>query len=255
MPRYFLELSYKGTAYKGFQAQPNIITVQGEVEKVFRTLLGYEVKLITSSRTDAGVHAKQNFFHFDNDAILSSKILYNLNAMLPKDIALINLYETDEQYHSRFHATSRAYQYYLYSNKNPFFTDTAYYYPFKLDRERLQAAADVLKEYRYFASFSKRNTQVHTFLCEIKESFWFDEGECLVYRVKGNRFLRGMVRALVGTMLKVGRGAISIEQFRGVIESKDCTNADFSTPGHGLFLMEVNYPQGIFGEKTFFEKK
>ena len=242
MPRYFLELRYKGTAYKGFQAQPSASTIQGEVEKAFRIISKHDIQLVTSSRTDAGVHARQNYFHFDIDVPLSADILYNLNAILPKDIVLMDLIEVDENAHSRFHATSRVYQYYLYNKKNPFLTDTAYYYPFRLDTEQLQLAASVLKEYHDFTSFSKKNTDVHTFLCEIKESYWFEEGECLVYRVEANRFLRGMVRALVGTMLKVGRGSLTIEAFREIIENKDCTKADFSTPAHGLFLQHVRYP-------------
>lgn len=252
MPRYFLELRYKGTAYKGFQAQPSAATVQGEVQKAFRIILRRDVQFVTSSRTDAGVHARQNYFHFDIDIPLSADILYNLNAILPKDIMLMDLVEVGDDAHSRFHATSRVYQYYLYNKKNPFLTDTAYYYPFMLEKELLQPAASVLKEYHDFTSFSKKNTDVHTFLCEIKESRWFEEGECLVYRVEANRFLRGMVRALVGTMLKVGRGALTIEAFREIIENKDCTKADFSTPAHGLFLMNVRYP--FFQEKKDFEK-
>lgn len=242
MSRYFLELRYKGTAYKGFQAQPNVATIQGEIEKAFCILLKHDVQLTTSSRTDAGVHAKQNYFHFDIDAPLSASILYNLNAILPKDIALMNLFEVESHCHARFHAASRMYQYYLYNQKNPFLTDSAYFYPFKLDREKLQQAASLLKEYKDFTSFSKRNTDVHTFLCSIIQSFWFEDNKCLVYQVEANRFLRGMVRALVGTMIKVGRGILSINDFRSIIENKDCTCADFSAPAHGLFLMNVNYP-------------
>lgn len=252
MPRYFLELRYKGTAYRGFQAQPFAATVQGEVQNAFCIILKRDIQLSTSSRTDAGVHAKRNYFHFDIDIPLSKEMLYNLNAVLPKDIVLMDLIEVDKEAHSRFHAASRVYQYYLYNKKNPFLTDTAYYYPFKLNKELLQLAASKLMEYRDFTSFSKKNTDAHTFLCEIKESRWFEEGECLVYRVEANRFLRGMVRALVGTMLKVGRGSLSVEEFQDVIENKDCTMADFSTPAHGLFLMNVRYP--FLAEKNSFEK-
>ncbi|ANI90479.1 tRNA pseudouridine(38,39,40) synthase TruA [Arachidicoccus ginsenosidimutans] len=247
MPRYFLELQYKGTAYKGFQSQPNMATIQGEVEKALQTFLQKSVSLTTSSRTDAGVHALQNFFHFDTDIVLSPKILYNLNAILPNDIVLKNLCEVGEDRHSRFDAASRVYQYYLYFEKNPFLADRAYFYPFKLDKDKLQQTADILKSYKDFTTFSKRNTQVHTFICDIKNSLWFEKDECLVYRVEANRFLRGMVRALVGTMLKVGRGSISLDEFKNIIESKNCTNADFSTPAHGLFLMEVKYPFELKG--------
>ncbi|MGF7231584.1 tRNA pseudouridine(38-40) synthase TruA, partial [Arachidicoccus sp.] len=209
MPRYFLELSYKGTAYKGFQMQPNVPTVQGAIEKAFFTLLKQPIALTTSSRTDAGVHARQNYFHFDIASTLSANLLYNLNALLPDDISLKNLFEVTAEQHSRFHATSRVYRYYIYRYKDPFLMDRAWYYPFALDKDKLQQAADILMRYNDFTSFSKRNTQVHSFLCDLKTSVWYTEGDCLVYQVEGNRFLRGMVRALVASMLIVGRSRIS----------------------------------------------
>jgi len=242
MPRYFLEVRYKGTIYKGFQIQRKEATIQGEITKALETVLRFPVKLTTSSRTDAGVHALQNFFHFDIDLVLSSKILYNLNAILPKDIALLNLYEVDAARHSRFSAESRVYQYYLYDKKNPFLTEQAWYYPFFLDKEKLQQAADIIKHTNDFTSFSKRKTDARTTLCTIKESVWMEQNDCLVYHVEANRFLRGMVRALVGTMLKVGRGFISLNEFINIINHKNNKDADFSTPAHGLFLMQVKYP-------------
>ncbi|AYD46355.1 tRNA pseudouridine(38-40) synthase TruA [Arachidicoccus soli] len=242
MPRYFLELSYKGTAYKGFQFQPNVPTIQGEVENAFLTILKQQIKFTTSSRTDAGVHARQNFFHFDMETHLSSGILYNLNALLPPDISLKNLFEVSSEQHSRFHATSRVYRYYIYRNKNPFLVDRAWYYPFNLDKDKLQQAADLLLRHTDFTSFSKRNTQTHSFICDIQNSCWYTEGDCLIYQVEANRFLRGMVRALVGTMLKVGRSLISLTDFEEIIKRKDCSFADFSTPSQGLFLEAVRFP-------------
>ena len=245
LQRYFLELMYKGTAYSGFQVQKNAPnTVQQEIEKAF-TVLQKEVVVMTgSSRTDAGVHALQNFFHFYYEGIIHEHFKYKLNAILPRDIVIKNVYAMPPEAHCRFDAAARSYSYYTYKTKNPFLEDKAYYYPYTLDIEKLQEAATTLKLYNDFTSFSKRNTQVKTFICAIAESEWKQEGEQLVYRVKANRFLRGMVRGLTGTMLQVGRNKISTDQFKKIIEAKDCRLADFSVPGHGLFLTRVEYPEG-----------
>jgi tRNA pseudouridine38-40 synthase len=244
--RYFVEVSYKGTNYSGFQSQKNANTIQAEVEKAFRILLKKEIFLTGSSRTDAGVHALQNYFHFDIENELSPKLLYNLNAILPGDIAIKNLHEVKDDAHCRFDANSREYKYFIYQKKNPFLSDKAFYFPYKLDLELMQNAAAIVKEYSDFTSFSKRNTQVKSFVCDIKESRWTIEEECFVYRVKANRFLRGMVRGLTATMLKAGRNKLSIDFFRNIIESKDCTMANFSAPSHGLFLIEVTFPGNYF---------
>lgn len=242
MPRYFLELAYKGTAYSGFQVQENVPTVQSAVEKALQTILRTTVELTGSSRTDAGVHALQNFFHFDLPQILDPKVVYNLNAILPPDIAVKGLHHVADDAHSRFHATSREYRYHIYREKDPFLNDRAWFFPYHLDISLLNEAAAILKEYRDFTSFSKRNTQVKTFICDIQYSQWRQEGKQLIYEVKANRFLRGMVRGLVATMVRVGRGNMTIEEFRKVIEAKDCSKADFAAPGAGLFLVKVNYP-------------
>lgn len=240
--RYFLELAYNGAPFSGFQIQPTVKTVQGEIEHAFNVILKTSIKLTTSSRTDAGVHALQNFFHFDSELEICKKNIYNLNALLPREIAITNIYKMDSGAHSRFDATSRRYRYYIYDYKNPFLMDRGWYYPFKLDIELLREAAGVLMEYEDFTSFSKRNTQVHSFLCHIMEASWEQTENTLVFTVEANRFLRGMVRALVATMLKVGRGTISIATFKAIIDSKNCANADFSAPSQGLFLEKVNYP-------------
>jgi tRNA pseudouridine38-40 synthase len=240
--RYFLEVSYKGTAYSGFQSQHNTgQTIQAEVEKAFRVLQKEEVTLVGSSRTDAGVHALQNFFHFDFEGVVHPQFEYKMNAILPDDIVIRKLVLVGADAHCRFDAVSRLYKYYIYRRKDPFLQDRAFYFPYKLDTDALQEAAMALKEYRDFTSFSKRNTQVKTFECQIVESEWVWEEECLVYRVRANRFLRGMVRALTATMLKVGRGKLDMGQFRGIIKAKDCTKASFAVPAHGLFLAEVEY--------------
>ncbi|MBN8676063.1 MAG: tRNA pseudouridine(38-40) synthase TruA [Chitinophagales bacterium] len=243
MPRYFLEVSYKGTAYSGFQTQENANTIQAEVEKAFEILQRDKVVMTGSSRTDAGVHALQNFFHFDYNRIIHPQFLYKVNAILPADIVIQGLNQVKDNAHCRFDAINREYKYFIYRRKDPFLEDRAFFYPYKLDMELLEKAAAIIKEYHDFTSFSKRNTQVKTFSCDIIESQWLQEGDCLVYNVKGNRFLRGMVRALTATMLKLGRGKLSLDEFRAVIDAKDCTKASFAVPAHGLFLVSVNYPQ------------
>jgi tRNA pseudouridine38-40 synthase len=244
--RYFLEVSYKGTNYSGFQSQKNANTIQAEVEKAFKIILKEEMQLTGSSRTDAGVHALQNYFHFDIKGELSSRLLYNLNAILPGDIVVKDLLKVKNDAHCRFDAVSREYKYFVYQKKNPFLTDSAFYFPYTLDLELMQSAATIIKEYTDFTSFSKRNTQVKSFVCDIKESEWAIEGECLVYKVKANRFLRGMVRALAATMLTMGRNKVNIDLFRKIIESKDCTLANFSAPAHGLFLVRVAFSDSYF---------
>lgn len=246
MSRYFLEIAYKGTDYSGFQTQENAVTVQAEMEKAILVLQRERVVLTGSSRTDAGVHALQNYFHFDYENALHPQFAYKLNAILPPDIVLHKLIRVGDEAHSRFDAVSREYKYMLYRSKDPFLQDRAYYFPYQIDLERMQAAAAQLMQYEDFTSFSKRNTQVKTFKCRLEQSEWVQEGPCLVYRVRGNRFLRGMVRALTATMLKVGRGKISLDDFRMIIEARDCTKASFAVPPHGLFLIRVNYPAGYF---------
>ncbi len=239
--RYFLELSYKGTSYAGFQRQENANTVQEEVEKAFEILHREKVEMVTSSRTDAGVHALQNYMHFDFERAVHPQFVYKMNAILPNDIVVRRVFEVDKDAHSRFDAIAREYRYYVYRSKDPFLEDRAYYYPYTLDVELMNRAANELMQYEDFTSFSKRNTQVKTFICKIMESEWVEVGSCLVYRVRGNRFLRGMVRGLTGTMLKLGRGRITLEEFHGIILAKDCTKANFSVPGKGLFLTKVEF--------------
>ena len=244
--RYFLEVAYKGTNYSGFQSQKNSNTIQAEIEKALKILLKKELELTGSSRTDAGVHAYQNYFHFDFENELSGDSLYNLNAILPNDIAINNLLKVNDNAHCRFDAIDREYKYYIYQKKDPFLTDKAFYFPYRLNMEKMLEAANTVKEYTDFTSFSKRNTQVKSFLCEIKESNWLVENECLVYQVKSNRFLRGMVRALTATMLKLGRGKMDLDTFRNIIEARDCTLANFAVPAQGLFLIKVSYPPHYF---------
>ncbi len=242
MLRYFIEVAYKGTHYSGFQTQQNAETIQSVLELALQKVYKSQFQLTCSSRTDAGVHALQNFFHVDTESELNLKQVYNVNAVLPRDIIVKNIRPVAPDWHARFSATHREYKYYITRNRNPFLTETAWFYPYDLNVETLQQAAEILLTYADFTSFSKRNTQVKTFICNIITSKWVQEEGCLVYNVKANRFLRGMVRGLVGTMLQVGRGLITLDDFKKIIEAKDCTKANFTTPSTGLFLVEVIYP-------------
>lgn len=249
MNRYFIEVAYKGNKYAGFQIQKNAITIQHEVEKALYTIFRKRFVLTGSSRTDAGVHALQNFFHFDSEDKINNSALYNLNAILPGSIVIKNLLDVHHEAHCRFDALSRQYKYYIYQQKDPFLEETAYYYPYTVDLGLLVKAANIIKGYSHFESFSKRRTQVKTYDCHIQESDWIQEKNCLVYNVKANRFLRGMVRGLVATMLQVGRGKISINELEYILSAKDSSKADFAVPAHGLFLIKVNYPDDYFEQK------
>jgi len=246
MSRYFIELSYKGTNYSGFQSQHNTKhTIQAELEKAFEILQKDKIVLVSSSRTDSGVHALQNYFHLDYSGEIHPQFVYKINAILPQDIVVKNIIPVTVDAHSRFDAISREYKYFIYTKKDPFLQDRAFFFPYKLDIEKLKAAADIVKDYTDFTSFSKRNTQVKTFECRIIKSEWLYENDCLVYHVEANRFLRGMVRALTATMLKIGRNRITMEEFKSVIEAKNCTQASFAVPAHGLFLIKVEYPYQV----------
>lgn len=248
MPRYFIEVGYKGTRYSGFQVQENANSIQAEVEKALRIFFRKEIPLTGSSRTDAGVHALQNFFHGDFDVSLPfDDCKYNLNALLPRDIVIKNFVAVKENAHCRFDALSREYKYFIYRNKDPFLQETAFYYPYVIDIRLLKAAARCVMLYDDFSSFSKKNTQVNNFICRIEKSEWVVEGEMIFYRVRGNRFLRGMVKGLTGTMLRVSAGKISLDEFCKIIESRDQSRVDFSPPSHGLFLISVKYPAEIQG--------
>lgn len=249
MSRYFIEVAYKGTAYHGFQKQQNAITVQSEVEKALLILYKQNIGLTGSSRTDSGVHALQNFFHFDTDILIDDrKMIYQLNSLLTNDIAVNNIVEVNASAHCRFNALSRSYEYHICQTKHPFLVDRSFYYPYQIDIDLMNEAASILFCYQDFTSFSKRNTQVKTFRCDIAiaEWKWVNKKDELVFYVTANRFLRGMVRGLVGTMLKVGRGMISPRDFKKIIEIKDCRKADFSVPPQGLFLTQVIYSETIW---------
>ncbi|MBP6025087.1 tRNA pseudouridine(38-40) synthase TruA [Ferruginibacter sp.] len=241
MSRYFIEVAYKGTNYSGFQIQQNANSVQAEIERALKIFYKEEFKLTGSSRTDAGVHALQNFFHFDTESVIVDSS-YHLNAILPNDIVVKRIFQVHNDAHCRFDALSREYEYYIYQHKDPFLQGRAYFFPYSLNISLIQQAAEELMNHHDFTTFSKRNTQAKTANCKIINSEWKVEKDALSYKVKSNRFLRGMVRGLTGTMLQVGRNKISIDEFISIIKAKDCTKADFSVPPQGLFLQKVEFP-------------
>lgn len=244
MLRYFLEVAYKGTNYSGFQRQENANTIQAEIEKAFSTLQRQPVLLTGSSRTDTGVHALQNYFHFDFDGELHEQFIYKMNAILPADIVIKQLHKMPHSAHSRFDAISREYEYKIYRTKNPFIEATAFYYPYKLDFELIKKASELVKSQTNFFAFAKTNTQVKNFKCIISKSQWLLEDDLLIYNIEGNRFLRGMVRLVTASILKVGRGALSLNQLELLFHTN--SKCGYSVPARGLFLKSVRYPQGFF---------
>lgn len=255
MRRYFIEVAYIGTQYSGFQIQQNATTIQGEIEKALLVIFKQPLKLTGSSRTDAGVHAKQNYFHVDIDEdFVPNKLkefdayIYNLNALLPNDIVIKNIREVNGEAHSRFSAATRSYIYNISIVKDPFNVSTSYYFPYKMDINLLNEAAAIIKEHLDFEAFSKKHTQVNNFNCTISESIWCqtEDKQGLLYFVTANRFLRGMVKALTGTMLKIGTGHLSIQDLSSIFNERKHNLVDFSPPGKGLMLVGVKYPADIF---------
>ena len=245
MPRYFIELAYKGTRYAGFQKQDNANTIQAELEKALSIYCRTNFELTGSSRTDAGVHARQNFFHFDTGTFSAdtdlSKLVYHINAILPEDIVVKAVFPVEDQAHCRFDALFRRYEYRIYTDKDPFQQEMAYHYPYKLNRNILEETARELLHHTDFESFAKRNSQVFTHNCTIISSAWEFNADHLIYKVQANRFLRGMVKGLVGTMLRAAKKGKTVEHFREIILSKDASKAEFAVPSRGLTLVEVGF--------------
>lgn len=240
-----MEVAYLGTHYSGFQVQQNANTIQAEIERALKIFYKNNFELTGSSRTDAGVHALQNFFHFDCDIVVQRARLYNLNALLSQDIVIKNIFEVQPGAHCRFDALSRTYNYYIHRSKNPFLVGTSYYYPFTLNTVLLQQYATIISKHKNFAAFSKHNTQVNHFLCNVEHSCWVIKNDVWKYEIKADRFLRGMIKGLVGTMLRLAKQNADVMQLEKIFESRDCTQADFSPPSHGLFLTEINFKSGI----------
>ncbi|WP_417367898.1 tRNA pseudouridine(38-40) synthase TruA [Flavobacterium beibuense] len=241
--RYFIEFAYNGKNYHGWQYQPHSISVQEVLNKALSTLLKQPIDVTGAGRTDTGVHAKQMYAHFDFDKELDSSFwTKKLNAFLPKDIVVYRIIPLHDDAHARFDATSRTYEYHIHTFKDAFDNETSWYYFHKLDVEKMNEAAKILFEYKDFKCFSKTHTDVKTFNCVMMEANWQQDGNKLVFTVAADRFLRNMVRAIVGTLVNVGQGKLTLQEFREIIESRDRNNAGFSVPAHGLYLTKVAYP-------------
>lgn len=245
MIRYCLQLSYNGSRYFGWQRQPNAVSVQEVVEKTLSTVLREVIAVVGAGRTDTGVHASFYVLHFDvaNEIQEPEKLVYRLNRFLPHDIAIQKLKKVNNDFHARFSAISRTYKYFICTEKNPFQTKTCYQYTVQLDVEKMNEAAHVLFEYKNFTSFSKLHTDVKTNNCRIFQAEWKTENDQLVFTIKADRFLRNMVRAIVGTLLEVGKGKITVAKFRKIIEEKDRRAAGTSAPALGLFLVDIEYTE------------
>jgi tRNA pseudouridine38-40 synthase len=244
--RYFIELSYNGKNYHGWQNQPNAISVQEVLEKAMSTLLQEQVSVVGAGRTDAGVHASQMFAHFDNEVEFDeNNLMYKLNSFLPNDIAIQNIFKVNPEAHARFDAVSRSYLYRISTSKNVFSSELSYLLNSELDINKMNAACKILFEYKDFQCFSKSKTDVKTYNCTIMEAHWKLENDELHFTIKADRFLRNMVRAIVGTMIEIGLGKLKVDHLHTIIKSKNRSEAGFSVPAHGLFLAGIVYPNSI----------
>ncbi len=243
--RYFLQLSYNGTNYHGWQLQPNAVTVQEVLDKALSLLCGHPVFTLGCGRTDAGVHASDFFAHFDTDFPIKEELITNLNGILPKDIAAKRFIPVADEAHARFDATSRSYEYHMHFKKNPFKDDLSYYFNYrnKPSVELMNEGAKIILEYDDFACFSKANADHFTTLCTITEAYWeVNADESITFHISANRFLRNMVRAIVGTLLDYGIGKINADDLRQIILNKNRSLAGTSVPGNGLYLTKISYP-------------
>ena len=250
--RYFIELTFKGTTFHGWQVQPNAISVQECLEKALSTITRESIAITGAGRTDTGVHASYFVAHFDSvkTNLDHPDFVHKLNIFLDQEVAIFSISKVQSDAHARFDAIARTYQYHLNLRKDPFSTEISWHFFSQPDLDKMNKAGHILFEYTDFTSFSKLHTEVKTNDCKIYRAEWTQDGSRIVFTIKADRFLRNMVRALVGTMLEVGLGKISLDEFRRIIELKDRCAAGLSVPGHGLFLTDIEYPEGIFVRKT-----
>ncbi len=240
--RYFIKFSYNGTHYHGWQQQPNAISVQETLNKALSTILNSTIDVMGAGRTDTGVHARQMFAHFDFDSeIEAATTIHKLNSYLPKNIAVFHIIKVHDNAHARFDAKSRTYEYHITIKKDVFQDDLSWYFPQLLDVNKMNEACKLLQDYTDFQSFSKVHTDVNTFNCKIQEAHWQQIGNQIIFTIKADRFLRNMVRAIVGTMINIGIEKVSLPEFISIIESKDRKKAGFSVPAKGLFLTKIEY--------------
>ena len=241
--RYFIYFSYDGTAYHGWQIQPNANSVQAELQKALSILLRDEIQVVGAGRTDTSVHARMMVAHFDAmETIDTQQLAYKLNRLLPRDISVDKVIPVSNDMHARFSATSRTYHYYIHRRKNPFLRAYSCELFFDIDIERMNEAASLLLEYSDFAAFCKSNSDVKTTICKVTEAKWVDDGNGeWHFVITANRFLRNMVRAIVGTLIDVGRCRLTIQDFKSVVEGKSRSNAGESMQGNALFLENIEY--------------
>ena len=245
--RYFIFLKFKGTAYHGWQIQPNAHTVQVEVQSALSLLMQQDTEVVAAGRTDAGVHAEEMVVHFDTQNHWDKrKFIHRMNSLLPKDIAVYDLREVKEDFHARFAALSRTYEYHIVLKRDPFQHELAYHYFGQLNVTKMNEAAQLLLGEKDFSCFSKSNTQTFTNNCDITEALWKQTGDDLVFTIKANRFLRNMVRAVVGTLLEIGENKRTLNSIPELIASKERSNAGTSAPADGLFLYKIDYPEEGF---------
>lgn len=247
--RYFIEFAYNGKNYHGWQYQPNASSVQETLSKAVSVLLRNETELMGAGRTDSGVHAKQMFAHFDTEVDFNAeKLISKLNSYLPKDIVVFDIHKVADEAHARFDAQKRTYEYHIHTFKDAFENEQSWYLHQKLDLEKMNKATKILFDYKDFQCFSKVHTDVNTFNCSIFEAYWKQTGNQIVFTIAADRFLRNMVRAIVGTLTEIGTGKKNLDDFKKIIESKDRNEAGASAPAHGLFLTKVAYPYIIKNE-------
>ena len=244
--RYFIELSYDGTPFVGWQRQPEGDSVQSCLEDAFAILFRKPLSIVGAGRTDAGVHAHQLFAHVDLDEHINQDLTFRLNKLLPKEIAIRNIVAVTQDAHARFDANSRSYCYHITTQKNPFLQKRSYQFTKPLDLDLMNKAAKILLDHEDFKCFSKSKTDVKTYHCDIQHAYWKQNDSELIFFIQANRFLRNMVRAIVGTLIEVGLGKISISDFEGILASRDRSQAGYSVPAHGLYLEKVSYPKHIF---------
>ena len=246
--RYFLTLAYNGTTFHGWQRQPNATSVQQTLEEALSTLLREPITIVGAGRTDTGVHAKQMMAHFDANLSKETEanLPYLLNRFLKEDIVVYCLDKVNPDAHARFDATARTYEYHLGFRKNPFKQQLYYYFHQAVSLEKMNEAAQVLLEYKDFEAFAKTHSDVKTFLCDISKAHWESTLDGAIFTITANRFLRNMVRAIVGTLLEVGTGKIEVVDLHKIIQSKNRGEAGFSVPAGGLYLTEIKYPQNIY---------
>jgi len=247
--RYFIRLSFKGTHYHGWQVQANATTVQGILNRDLSIILGEKIEVTGAGRTDTGVHAKVFYAHFDSEKDnlqQDTNLVFRINGKLPKDIAVHEILEVKDDAHARYDAISRTYEYHITRVKNPFLTDLAHYIYGELDFEAMKSATTLLLSVSDFTSFSKVDTDVKTNICTISKAEWDIDKEKILFTITADRFLRDMVRAIVGTMLDIGFGRLQPEDLLKIIDKKDRSAAGASVPAKGLFLVDVQYPAEIF---------